>query len=188
MPSVNAACFAGLRSNPSRLFFGQQPVSGVPEVLNLREPVEFLQEKDEITIIYQRDHQVREIFLAPEARSECDIILVRIIHGHYEGDALVVDTAAQAVKPLSVVDPYGTPHTDKIHVTERYRIITDKRGKGLEVAFRVEAPGAFTMPWKGMIVYRPSRAQFEEVVCAENNRTFDGSEFGEMPEAKTRDF
>jgi hypothetical protein len=25
-------------------------------------------------------------------------------------------------------------------------------------------------------------------VCAENNRTFDGSQFGEMPEGKTRDF
>jgi hypothetical protein len=44
------------------------------------------------------------------------------------------------------------------------------------------------MPWKGMVTYRPTRAQFEEVVCAENNRTFDGSQFGEMPEGKTRDF
>src|SRR5207253_1719019 len=118
--------------------------SGVPEVLNLREPVEFLQEKEKITIIYQRDHQVREIFLARKHAANLKPSWYGESIGHYEGDTLVVDTLGQAVKPLSVVDPYGTPHTDKIHVTERYRVITDKRGKGLEVVFRVEDPGAFT--------------------------------------------
>jgi hypothetical protein len=162
--------------------------SGVPEVLNLREPVEFLQEKDKIIVIYQRDHQMREIFLTGKHSPNVRPSWYGESIGHYEGDTLVVDTIGQAVKPLSVVDSFGTPHTDKIHVTERYRVVTDKRGKALEVIFRVEDPGAFTMPWKGMVTYRPTRAQFEEVVCAENNRTFDGSQFGEMPEAKTRDF
>jgi hypothetical protein len=37
--------------------------SGVPEVLNLREPVQLLQRQDKITIIYQRDHQIREVYL-----------------------------------------------------------------------------------------------------------------------------
>ena len=162
--------------------------SGVPEVLNLREPVELLQQKDKITIIYQRDHQIREIFLTQKHSPNVQPSWYGESVGHYEGDTLVVDTIGQAVKPMSVVDSFGTPHTDKIHVTERYRLVTDKRGKGLQVIFRVEDPGAFTMPWKGMVTYRPSRDQFEEVVCAENNRTFDGSLIGAIPEAKTPDF
>jgi hypothetical protein len=162
--------------------------SGVPEVLNLREPVELLQEKDKITIIYQRDHQIRQIFLKPRHDANVKPSWYGESIGHYEGETLVVDTVGQAAKPLSLVDPFGTPHTDKIHVVERYRVVKDARGKGLEVVFRVEDPGAFTMPWKGMVTYRPSRAKFDEVVCAENNRTFDGSTFGEIPEQKKPEF
>jgi hypothetical protein len=109
--------------------------------------------------------------------------------GHYEGDTLVIDTVGQAVKPLSVVDGFGTPHTAKLHVVERYRVIRDARGKGLEVKFRVEDPGAFTMPWAGMVVYRSARGAWEEVVCAENNRSFaDGTVLAQIPEQPRPDF
>jgi hypothetical protein len=92
--------------------------------------------------------------------------------------------------PVSVVDNYGTPHTDRLHVTERYRVIDDKGAKGLEVIFRVEDPGAFTMPWKGMAVYRANRAgRFDEVACAENDRGFgEGSTFGDIPVEKKPTF
>ena len=163
--------------------------SGVPEVLNLREDVEFLQQKDKITIIYQRDHQSREILLDRKHSEHPAPSWYGESVGHYEGDTLVVDTIGQAVKPLSVVDPFGTPHTEKLHVVERYRVVKDAKGKGLEVVFRVEDPGAFTMPWKGMVVYRPSRTGWEEVVCAENNRSFDeGTVLAKIPEQKTPDF
>jgi len=163
--------------------------SGVPEVLNLREAVELLQSKDKVTIIYQRDHQIRQIFLNQKHSSHPAPSWYGESVGHYEGDTLVVDTIGQAVKPLSVVDPYGTPHTDKLHVVERYRAIKDAKGKGLEVVFRVEDPGAFTMPWKGMVVYRPNRGPFDEVVCAENNRSFgEGTLLGEIPEQKKPEF
>src|SRR6266436_2941686 len=110
--------------------------------------------------------------------------------GHYEGDIFVVDTIGLKPGKVSVVDNYGTPHTDKLHVTERYRVINDEKGKGLEVIFRVEDPGAFTMPWKGMAIYRPNRAtQIDEVVCAENDRSFaEGSTFGDIPVATKADF
>jgi len=164
--------------------------SGVPEVLNLREPVELLQKKDRIVMIYQRDHQVRWIWLNQKHSANPNPSWYGESIGHYEGDTLVVDTIGQNTEPMSVVDPYGTPHTGKLHVVERYRVIKDAKGKGLEVVFRVEDPGAFTMPWKGTLVYRPTRSKagFEEVVCAENNRTFDGTSFGDMPEQKTLDF
>lgn len=148
----------------------------MPEVLNLREPVEFLQQKDRITIIYQRDHQIREIFLGRTHPAKLPLSWYGDSVGHYEGDdTLVVDTVGQAAKPMSVVDPFGTPHTDKIHVVERYRLIHDKRSKGIEVVFTLDDPDAFTTPWKGMIIYRPNRGPFDEVVCAENDRGFDNA-------------
>jgi len=163
--------------------------SGVPEVLNLREGVEFLQQKDKITILYQRDHQSREVWLNRQHSDHPAPSWYGESIGHYEGDTLVVDTIDLAAKPLSVVDGFGTPHTDKLHVVERYRVIRGARGKGLEVVFRVEDPGAFTMPWKGMVVYRPARAGWEEVVCAENNRSFnDGTVLANIPEQNTPEF
>ncbi len=162
--------------------------SGVPEVLNLREPVELLQAKDHIVIIYQRDHQARWVWLNGAHSAKPVPSWYGESVGHYEGDTLVIDTIGQKTDPISVVDPYGTPHTDKIHVVERYRVVKDAKGKGLEVIFRVEDPGTFTMPWKGTVTYRPSRGGFEEIVCAENNRTFDGSAFGHMPVEAHPDF
>jgi hypothetical protein len=165
--------------------------SGVPEVLNLREPVQLLQAKDKITILYQRDHQVRQILLANKHSAKLTPSWYGESIGHYEGDTLVVDTVGQAVKPLSYVDPFGTPHTEQLHVVERYRMISDNAGKGLEVTFRVEDPGAFTMPWKGMVVYRqvPRNTGFEEVICAENNRSFDdGTYLAAIPEQKAPEF
>jgi len=111
--------------------------------------------------------------------------------GHYEGDTLVVDTIGQKAHKMSVVDPFGTPHTDKIRVVERYRPFATPFGKGLEVTVRVDDPGAFTMPWKGTAEYREDKSvdRLDEFVCAENDRGFaDGSTFGTIPEEVTPQF
>jgi hypothetical protein len=104
--------------------------------------------------------------------------------GHYEGDALVIDTVGIRAGPDTMVDQFGTPHTDKLHVVERYRLIDYEaanrilergakenattlrndsgvvpdpkaRGKNLQLDFTVEDEGAFTMPWSSTIIYRP---------------------------------
>jgi hypothetical protein len=36
---------------------------------------------------------------------------------------LVIDTVGVKVGPFSMVDRYGTPHSDALHVVERYRLI-----------------------------------------------------------------
>ena len=164
------------------------PIS-VPAVINLREGVQFLQEKDRIVILYQRDHHARWIWLNRKHSAKVTPSWWGESVGHFEGDTLVVDTVGLKAAPMSVVDPFGTPHTDKLHVVERYRHITDKDGKGIEVVVHVEDPGAFTMPWAGRAVYRPNRdPQIAEVICAENNREFDGQSFGAMPEEKNPAF
>ena len=39
--------------------------------------------------------------------------------GHYEGDTLVIDTIGLNTKTF--IDSYRTPHTEKLHVVERWR-------------------------------------------------------------------
>jgi hypothetical protein len=43
--------------------------------------------------------------------------------GHYEGDTLVVDTVGVRVLPWTMVDRFGTPQSEAMHVVERYRLI-----------------------------------------------------------------
>jgi len=84
--------------------------------------------------------------------------------GHYEGGTLVIDTIS--ITPKVAVDYYNTPHTDKLHVVERYRLADD--GRTLEVTFTVDDEGAFTMPWSASQRYqKAAQTPMEEVVCAE---------------------
>ena len=86
--------------------------------------------------------------------------------GHWEGDTLVVDTVGLNAKTF--VDNYRTPHTEKLHVVERYRLVQD--GKVLEVNLRVEDPDTFNQPWSAIQRYRQVRqGPLEEEPCAENN-------------------
>jgi hypothetical protein len=90
---------------------------------------------------------------------------------------------------MSFVDPFGTPHTAKLHIVERYSPIKDEKGKGVDVQIRVEDLGTFTGPWVGKLTYRPNRVPvLEEVICAENNIGFGGEQFGPTPEEKTPQF
>jgi hypothetical protein len=49
--------------------------------------------------------------------------------GHYEGDTLIIDTVGIKVGPFATVDWYGTPHTEALHVVERYRLIDYEAAK-----------------------------------------------------------
>ena len=74
--------------------------------------------------------------------------------GHYEDDTLVVDTIGQTDRTF--VDNYRTPHSEKLHVIERYHL-TDC-GKFLQVDIQVDDPDAFTMPWTAIQRYRRASA------------------------------
>jgi hypothetical protein len=63
----------------------------------------------------------------------------------------------------------------------------DYRGKVLQLEFRVEDEGVFTMPWSATITYRRASGGWSEVVCAEN-RHQPGGQDGVVPHADKSDF
>jgi hypothetical protein len=93
-----------------------------------------------------------------------------------------------------------------LHVVERFRVI--EGGKNLEAKVHVEDPGAFTMPWDGIQIYRrvePGIAENDtprnpisgstdagpliERDCAENPfNYFDGGGATQIPHADRADF
>jgi hypothetical protein len=139
--------------------------SGVPGAILLRlNPLFIVQTAKEVLFLHQSDHQVRHIYMnVPHSENVAPSWYGESV-GRYEGDTLVVDTVGVTTKVP--VDYYLTPHTDKLHVVERYRLVDD--GRSLEVTFTVDDPGAFTMPWSASQRYQKiAQTAMEEVVCAE---------------------
>jgi len=125
----------------------------------------------QVVMIWEEDQMVRHVYLTPTGTPpNVKPSWFGESIGHYEnGDTLVVDTIG--LNTRTFVDSYQTPHTEQLHVVERYRIVED--GKALEVTARVEDPGAFTTPWTALQRYRRNDdAPLAEEVCAENNDKF----------------
>lgn len=158
--------------------------AGVPGFSSfIVEPVFFMQSPKEILIVYSGDQQVRRVWMnVPHSQNPKPSWYGESV-GHYEGDTLVVDTIGIAAKPMSLVDVFGTPHTEALHVVERFHLING--GKALRVDIRVEDAGTFTRPWDEGTTFTKTNYEFDEYVCAENNPLIgiDHSS-GEMPHAK----
>jgi hypothetical protein len=85
------------------------------------------------------------------------------------------------------VDNYRTPHTDKIHVVERFKLIDG--GKTMQAVVTVDDPGAFTMPWTAIQRWRRvSNRPIDEMICAENNFDFFNYVVVPIPQADKADF
>jgi len=104
----------------------------------------FLQTPKEVAIVWQRDQIVRHVYLNQEHSKNPKPSWNGESVGHYEGDTLVVDTIGQTTN--SFVDLFRTPHSDKLHVVERFRMIDG--GNKLQVEMTIDDPVAFKQPWK----------------------------------------
>jgi len=95
--------------------------------------------------------------------------------GHWQGDTLVVDTVG--FNEGSWIEAEGFPHTDKLHLIERF---TRTDFNLLKYEVTVDDPGAYSKPWAGGFNLRwNSGAELFEYVCQENNRveeTNDGAD------------
>jgi len=160
---------------------------GVPAfLLYPAQPVYFIQTPKEVVMIWPPNHEVRHIYLAAQHSANLKPSWYGESIGHYEsGDTLVVDTVG--LNDRTYVDNFRTPHTDKLHVIERFRINPD--GKSLEVEVMVDDPGAFTMQWHAVQRYRRvQQGAMNESSCAENPTNFLSYDIDPVPTAAKPDF
>jgi hypothetical protein len=175
--------------------------------------IELFQQPDVVTIILDQDHEVRRIRMNAQHSAKLKPSWYGDSVGHYEGDTLVVDTVGTRTdRPYPMIDLYGTPYSDKLHVIERYRLIPyeeakegierdakenrrpnvgidrNYRGKYLQLAYTVEDPTYFTMPWKATVTYGRGSDDWPETVCAENRHEYYNGKDSDVPTAKTPDF
>jgi hypothetical protein len=157
--------------------------AGIPLFLMfpVAEPLYFIQTPKRVTMIFAGDAQVRRIYLdVPHSANPKPSWYGESV-GRYEGDTLVVDTIGLNSK--TYVDNYRTPHTEKLHIVERWKLVDDKT---LGVTLTVDDSDTFYQPWTATHRYRRiQRPSVYEEACAENNQSvFD---YG-MPVANKPDF
>ena len=178
--------------------------------------VQILQQGDHITMLYNQDDQVRHVRLNGRHPATVTPTAMGDSIGHYEGDTLVIDTIGVKVGPVSVVDRYGTPMSDAMHVVERYRLVDyeiakeaaerhmredgpaglggnvavdpDYKGPGLQLRVTIDDPKVFTTPWSADVTYRRITGPWREQICAENTFEYYANRNTAIPTAEKADF
>lgn len=184
-----------------------------PFLFSIQQGMQLIQRKDDVVILYTQNAQVRRVRLNSAHPRDLTPTPTGDSVGHYEGDTLVIDTVAIKREPYTVVDRFGTPQSDAMHVVERYRLIDvqdaqramDRQlavvgitapmapdphfDKALRIELTVDDPNIFTQPWNANVTYRRVIRGYNEGACAENNTdAFHLGDLKFMPMAERPDF
>jgi hypothetical protein len=203
----NELVLAGKPANPPHA--SCWPV-GVPGFIlrPMTQAMYFVQTPEKVVMILSSKQEIRHIYLKAKHGENLKPSWYGESIGHYEGDTLVVDTIG--MDPRTWVDAMGTPHTNQLHVVERFRLI--EGGQVLEAEVYVEDPGAFTTPWRGIQRFRQyelavrqmqqqqqlkgmpqlasaAEGAMQELICADNpNSFFDSQDAKPIPQTTVPDF
>ena len=179
--------------------------------------LQILQQKDVVTILHPFDQYVRRVRIGGKHPVRITPSWLGDSIGKYEDGTLIIDTVGIKRGRYSMVDNYGTPQTENLHVVERIRLIdaeeaqrttsaiersvgrvgVDKggpsidesyKGKGLQVIFTVEDPSMFTKKWSAQVVYRHALGGWEEDICADNPHDLISGVDTDVPHADKPDF
>lgn len=148
-------------------------------------PIRFFQTPTQIVMVNDLYAQVRHVYMNVSHTTNVKPSWYGESVGHWEGDALVVDTIG--LSDRTSVDNFGTPHTEKLHVVERFKLI--ENGAKLEATINVEDPDAFNSSWSAVQIWRRTSDQpLIEHPCEEINATYFGYDVVPIPRADTPDF
>lgn len=114
---------------------------GLPRALNNR--LKTIQAPGVVTILYEAFTQYRQIFVdGRQLPIDPNPSWFGYSIGRWDGDDFIVET--MGFNDKTWLDFFGHPHTDRMHLTERYR----RRDFGhLDVQVTVDDPGAYTRPF-----------------------------------------
>ena len=140
---------------------------GVPRIDSVPNPFKILQSPDEVVILYEAFSTFRQVFMDGRALPEDpQPAWMGYSIGKWDGDTLVIDTAG--FNDRTWLDNAGTPHSEALHVTERYH----RRDIGhLDIQITVDDPKTFLHPFTiTEHEHLLPDTGLLEFICSENNK------------------
>lgn len=138
---------------------------GVPRIYLHPFAMEIVQTPKEVIELFEYDHLARHIYIDGRPHPEDpDPTWMGNSIGHWEGDTLTVDSIGFNDK--SWIDRVGHPHSEKLHVIERFRRVNQNT---IQMDLTLEDPMAYTKVIKKQFVflYQP-KWDILEHVCIDN--------------------
>ena len=134
----------------------------------------FVQTPDAVYILHEAMQMFRIVRLNSKHPDDPDPTWLGDSIGYYEnGDTLVVDTIG--VNDKTWLDEFGRPHTEKMHLVERYKRVD---AETLDLDATIDDPGAYTKPFKAHRTLRTSNVPFMQnpwVCSVRENRAYYGT-------------
>ncbi len=131
------------------------------------QPRKIVQTPNLVMLLYEANDGRREIFLDGRSLPPGDVQpwWYGYSTGRWDGDSLVVESTG--FKDQTWIDEYGTPATDRLRLTERFRRINFGT---LEIQVTVDDSKTFTRPFAFTLQQRlMPDTELIEFVCGENN-------------------
>jgi hypothetical protein len=146
---------------------------GVPHIYLWPIKTKFIQTPEAVYILHELGPFYRIVWLNSKHPEDPDPQWWGHSIGRYEnGDTLVVDTIGFTDKTW--LDQMGHPHTEQLHLTERYKRVD---ATTLELDMTIDDPGAYTKPWQAHRNFTLSKTGFlrYQQICSvrENQRFYD---------------
>jgi len=144
---------------------------GGPRMMATPYPMEILQQPDQkrVLMIFEgATHIWREIYMDGRAHPQGDALNPTYLGhsvGRWEHDTLVVDVVG--FNENTWLDYFGHPHTDMLHVVEKFT----RPNKGtLHYEAVIDDPGAYARPWTvAWNIPWSAESELTEYICQENN-------------------
>jgi hypothetical protein len=139
--------------------------TGLPRVLLYFHPVEIIQIPGRVLQFFEHDHLWREIWTdGRPLPKDPDPAWYGYSVGKWQADGtFVVDTIGLNDKTWA--DFYGNPHTEDMHLTERYQRVDHDT---LNLTITLDDPKAYTKPWVSdtkIWKLEPAAVNVEEAFC-----------------------
>jgi hypothetical protein len=142
---------------------------GVPRIYFHPFPMEVMQVPGRVVMVFEYDHFVRFIY-ADGRQHPADLAPTWMGDsiGHWDGDAFVVDTVGFNEKTW--LDRVGHPHSDALHLTERFRRVDHDT---LADDITIDDPKAYTKPWTAQLAFQlKPKWELIEFVCEDTYLNF----------------
>ena len=130
---------------------------GVPRIYLVPTQFRFVQTPDIVYILYQYGPTWRPIAMNRGHRKDPDPTWWGESIGRYEGDTLVIDTIGFNDKTW--IDHVGRPHSEELHLVERFRRINHDT---LQMDLVFDDPKAYTKTWTGKRVFSLQHSGFDD--------------------------